>query len=858
MIKRIMTAASFAAVLSTNLLWAVPARQGLLRFTQPDGTVIELRKTGDERAHLVLTPDGYPVSRDSDGYYCYADIDVQGHLEATGVRIAAGGAMSEADRSIVSRIDLSRVSDVLENRLENTRFAAPQSTVNKGGIGLMDDAFLGRKELKGLVILAQYADVKFSETCTPEFFNDMLNSEGFSQFGGTGSARDYFIDSSSGQFVPEFDVYGPVTLPEPMAFYGGNNKSGSDSNAAQMIVDACRGLDEVVNFADYDLDGDGFVDNVFVFYAGYGEASYGSDDSVWPHQWNLGSAGLSLMVDGVRINKYACSNELELDGRGRPQPDGIGTFVHEFSHVLGLPDLYVTSGTGYWSPGIWSVLDQGPYNNDSRTPPAYSIYERTALGWIEPQVLDGPASVTLEAINESNSGCIIPTAKETEFFLLENRQKTGWDKYIPGHGMLIWHIDYNSSVWQRNVVNNQRAHNYVDIEEACGTWYDINNYHTTTAYYSALADYAFPGPKNVTSFTDDTTPSMQTWSGGRLSLPITNIAEVDGVITFDVAGGHCDAAVPEVQAPSAVGEGWFDAAWLPAEGAAGYILNVNAYMGEGTGECETADFGSASDSDAVLPDDWEFISCTGAAYTSESSCGESVPSLKLTASGSGFVTKVYDSDVTAVELWTKGIATTSQTKVNVEGLVGDKWISLASFTPTSGKGVVTKIEDITAGVRRVRVTYAKSAMGNLAVDDVKIYYAGGGFMALDGFRERTVDGTSCHVDCLIEDVDIYNYRVCAVDEAGRRSAWSDYQQVEFGANAGVEDVVADRSSGYRVDGRVVTCWSDGAARITLSDLSGRVIAAAAVSAGGSAAVEAPGAGLYLLTIGDRAVKVSLK
>ena len=135
------------------------------------------------------------------------------------------------------------------------------------------------------------------------------------------------------------------------------------------------------------------------------------------------------------------------------------------------------------------MLDQGPYNNHGRTPPAYSIYERNALGWIDPIVIDGPDTIALEAISESNQGCIIETGNVNEFFLLENRQQTGWDTYIPGHGMLIWHIDYNPGVWSRNAVNNQAQHNYVDIEEARGSWAPISDFTNYPAYYEALDDY---------------------------------------------------------------------------------------------------------------------------------------------------------------------------------------------------------------------------------------------------------------------------------------------------------------------------------------------------------------------------------
>ncbi|MDE6287015.1 MAG: hypothetical protein K2L99_08490, partial [Muribaculaceae bacterium] len=245
------------------------------------------------------------------------------------------------------------------------------------------------------------------------------------------------------------------------------------------------------------------------------------------------------------------------------RPDGVGTFVHEFSHVLGLPDLYATSYTSAFTPGAWSALDYGPYNNDGCTPPLYSAFERYALNWIEPTVIDGPLNATLNPIGTNQAG-IIRTASDNEYFLLENRQQRSWDTYIPGHGMLIWHVDYNESTWTANTVNNSSYHQYVDIEEADGTQSD----------YTRDGD-AFPGTKGVTSFTDDTTPSMKTWSGQRLDLPITDIAEShDGIITFKVCGGREPLEATVALDPEDTDDESFTAAWESAGPDATYLLSV--------------------------------------------------------------------------------------------------------------------------------------------------------------------------------------------------------------------------------------------------------------------------------------------
>lgn len=851
--NKLKLAIALSLLMATQTLMAVPAKQTPSVFTQPDGTTVVLQKVGDERRHITITPEGYPVTLDSKGFYCYAELDQNGKLKASAVKASATDKLSEADLKLVKSLNPNAIRQVAMSNQATTKFSAPSRIGKHGGIGLVDDAFLGRKELKGLVILAQYSDVKFSSTCDNNFFVDMLNKEGFNRFGGTGSARDYFIDASSGKFIPTFDVYGPVTLPRNMKYYGGNDADGNDQNPAQMIYDACLGLDSEINFKDYDLDGDGFVDNVFVFYAGKGEASYGSDDTIWPHKWDLTSAGLSLTLDGVRIHNYACSNELE-EGT---TPDGIGTFVHEFSHVLGLPDLYDTSGEyGNWTPGPWSVLDQGPYNNNSRTPPTYSIYERNALGWIDPIEIDGRGTFELEAINVSNQGCIIPTADQNEFFLLENRQQTGWDEYIPGHGLLIWHIDYNSGIWQRNSVNNTKSHNYVDIEEASGTLavYTGNNYES---YMRALAAYAFPGTKGVTSFTDDTAPSMRTWDNKKLGLPITEIAEKDGVISFNVQGGKCDAETPVVRTPAEVGDDFFVASWNASEGAAEYFLTVQGVVGSGKTETVTADFGSSST--AKLPDGWQFISTRGDTYTTNNNYGESAPSLKLSSTGAGIMTCMFDDEVKSIKFWLKGMSTDKLSKVTIEGRTADNdnWTTLRTVGPTNMKATDVSIDGIDGGIRQIRICYTKSK-GNVAIDDVKITF-GGGIISLDGYNDLAVGNTtSFRVDKLPQNVSTFIYKVRAADAEGHRTGFSDEQTVTLGSSAGIESVIDNRRGSYTLAGKTISYSGAPGLSVRLTDISGRTISAARTDASGNASLTTPSAGIYLLIMPGQTAKIIIQ
>ena len=543
----LLTAAASLCALGVQ---AVPAKPGPVVRHQADGSTVVVQLRGDEHSHIILSEDGFPLV-EHEGFLYFAVPGESGRLEAGAYRADRRDATTEAFLSTLDKEAL------FSGAVEEAERNASRSKVRRRGPGLCSTTFPGKGDRKGLVILVSYSDVDFTLSDPKQYFSDALNKEGFSEWGGTGSARDYFIDSSNGQFRPEFDVYGPVKLPNRMAYYGGNDIAGDDLHPELMAVHACQILDDTVDFTQYDLDGDGEIDNVFIFYAGRGEASGGEASTVWPHSWDVRSGGSYYSFDGVFLGHYACTNEWEGN-----RPDGIGTFCHEFSHVMGLPDLYSTKYTGAFTPGSWNVLDYGPYNNGGCTPPLYSAFERYAMDWMTPEPLSGPANVVLPPI-DSNKAYIIPTEKDNEYFLIENRQQTGWDKYLPGHGMLVWHVDFNQTVWNKNVVNNTADHQYVDIEEADG----IRSEETR-------AGDAFPGTAGKTEFSDTTVPSMKTWAGKSLGLPLTEIAETGGVVSFKVAGGLAESDPTETLAAENVGHDGFTARWKPVDGAEKYQLNV--------------------------------------------------------------------------------------------------------------------------------------------------------------------------------------------------------------------------------------------------------------------------------------------
>lgn len=770
---------------------AVPAKRTTFIATQPDGTQVTLTRAGDEFNKYFLTDDNQVVvGNKTDGYY-FAKVDAaSGCIAASEIKATDATNRTAAQTAFVSTLNHMELNEAMSktsrmSRItprEGERSYAPSkskaSLPAQSGVGLFPGStFPKTGSPKGLIILVEYSDVKFNSSYDAgDYFRRMVNEKGFSDYNGTGSVSDWFAVASMGQFTPDFDVYGPVTLPNKQAYYGGNNSRGDDLRPEEMIIDGCTLLDSQINFKDYDTDGDGYVDNVFVFYAGQGEASYGSDDTVWPHQWELTSAGKSLVLDGVRIDRYACSNEWE-----RTAPDGIGTFVHEFSHVMGLPDLYHTTENVYYTPCNWSVMDYGPYNNDGRTPPTYSIFERNAMGWIDPIVLDStPRSIELAHIEESNEGCLIPTSKNTEFFLLENRQQQGWDKYLPGHGMLIWHIDYNSTVWRNNSVNNTKSHQYVDIEEA------NNNPAGNNA--TALRNWAFPGTSGqYTSFTDNTTPNMKTWAGVSLNTPITGIAENDGIITFDVCGGApaIDSPVAQTPATGEIGENYFIASWTAVDGAADYLLTVRS-LGDLVTVTDTNDFGTGNS--IKLPEGW--TSSNVKSYTSSGNYGNASPSLRMEAAY--YVqTPRYDYPVTNISFWAKGQGQSANTAtlyaVNDSGET-----ALTDFTDwNTGKGDTKTYAIERDDVYQLKLVYNKETTGNLAIDDIVITTSSAGAAVLPDYNGVSTEGaTSMRVDKLPEGKNQFRYTVVAVSGDMKKSAPSNPVDVEL-TTAGIEGIEAD-------------------------------------------------------------------
>ena len=385
------------------------------------------------------------------------------------------------------------------------------------------------EEYRGICILVNYADESFQATNTKAAFDSLANAKNYTYDGAIGSVKEYFREQSAGFFVPHFDVVGPVTLPRTNAWYGTDRDyRGDDRYVGDLVVDACHAAKGIgVNFADYDSDEDGQIDFVYIIYAGFGQADGGESWRIWPFEWDMESVlyfgnasperldsfyvevdeDLNVlderlpMFDGKTVMRYACSNELRHNDSHRI---GISTMCHEFCHVLGLPDYYVTAAGvpqqyAGEEPGQWSLMSNGAYNNNGRTPPNFSVYDKYYLGWVSPSLLVDPQIVTLPADGQTyykyKTNNIDPAdgafSRDTVWYI-ENRQQTGWDEYLPGAGVVTWQVVYDEDEWENNTVNNNTTrYCIIDIEEGEGTLdYNFRDYHPTGLCQPVVQDAA--------------------------------------------------------------------------------------------------------------------------------------------------------------------------------------------------------------------------------------------------------------------------------------------------------------------------------------------------------------------------------
>lgn len=423
--RKLLILTMLIAVLSAI---AEPAKRGQLKkITLSDGTQVNAELVGDEFMHFWRAEDGK----------CY---------------------VQKADIFVPADIKKMQANATIKRQF---RYDSRRAARTRG----MGDYKLYEGKKKGLIILVQFSDRKFAGNHDVEFYQNIANKAGYKEGQFKGSVHDYFYDQSNGLFDLEFDIAGPYTLSNGYAYYGANDEeSGSDSNPGKMVKEAVEFAASSFDFSQYDWDGDNEVEHVFVVYAGQGEANGGNPDTIWPHEWTLESAtGTDMNVQNYRVNTYACGAEL---GSSEDISSGIGTICHEYTHCLGIPDMYDTSDNEVQNYGMgkWDVMCSGSYNGNGFCPAGYSSYEKSVCGWLNPIELKADTTITgMKALTDNGEAYVIYNDNHRdEFFLLECRNQTGWDASTGGKGLLILHVDFDENVWRWNAVNSFK--NYYDAQ----------------------------------------------------------------------------------------------------------------------------------------------------------------------------------------------------------------------------------------------------------------------------------------------------------------------------------------------------------------------------------------------------------
>lgn len=565
-------------------IFAIPADRTAISVKQSDGTTLMVRLTGDEYCHYYTTLDGIPVVKEANGDFYYATMTADGALVSTNCLAHNKENRSSDEEALI-------LSGNPVNMRSRMATYAKSAVTRANATRALNSDIKPEGEIYVPILLVEFADVKLS--FTKEQIEPTFSGENYTGFHSPylesqnitslpGSVHDYFVAQSDSIFKPKFVVCDIVTLKNNQAYYGRNNIYGNDTNPAAMIIEACRALDSKVDFSIFDNDGDGEIEYVYCLYAGYGEHVANSNSNyIWPHSSWLSEFSSPIKLDDVMVNKYACSCELAFNdyyiqqgGQYAGNLSGIGTICHEFSHCLGLMDHYDTSGN-YAAFGMdyWDVMDYGDNTMRGYAPVGYNAYERDFMGWRKLVELTEKGNYSLDALTSGGVGYkIVNDANSNEYYILENRQAEGFDKYIVNTGMLIIHVDYNEYYWSRNEINCNVSHERFTIIPADGERLKSENATSTTHYKNNLLGDVWPGPTGNTELTDYSTPAAKVFTGGYMGKPIRDIRLENGVIHFSFMRG--DVTTPTALAATEVTSNSFTANWSESEDAYNYILTL--------------------------------------------------------------------------------------------------------------------------------------------------------------------------------------------------------------------------------------------------------------------------------------------
>lgn len=842
---------------------AVQAKRGFHEVQQPDGTTVKVELRGDENFHAYFTEDGLPTQRNAEGFLCYVTEEGLSTVVAhpAGVR----GAEEQAFLALnANKMDFSKM--VANSPRFQARKAEEQARriLNDNGPArthhLMDAETPHEGEQHILVILTQFTDKQFLDgEGAHEVYDSIYNNL------ESVSVGKYFRDQSNNVYQPVIDVKGPVTVSHNYSYYGGNDWSGNDQRPGAMVAEALQLVPDL-DLSLYDSDNNGEADVVIILYAGEGEASSYDSNTIWPHQWYLTSSDWHqrVNINGTYANKYACFNEVK--GRSNPPVlDGIGTFCHEFSHCLGLPDFYTTNYSGYYGMDAWSLMDYGCYNGDGYLPCGYTAYEKWCFDWLDYQEPDTNTEVTLvpndqRTESRPNQAVRLTSPNPNDFIVLEARHKEGWNADDAAEGLIAIHCAYNENRWSSNNLNN--------FSDQGMTILPADNQLSSASNRGDL--YPYNGNDQLT---DESTPATKTNSGQLYGKPVTEITKGEnGAVTFwyckDVLPDPVALEVPATHYPTTTNENHdcFTAVWDAVEGAASYTLEL-LDKGE-LGSNVIADYNLS----ASLPDDW-----TGenAAYDAEEQAvvvgddkgpGKLISPTELQVDENRQISVVIDGRAKGVE--TVKVAISLRT---AEGrAISSKTLTFDSiYAPVAVvfKGAIGTDYNITmatiARKKNLAVKRLRAYNGAVPADvPCRVIYEA---EMAPGFEAPAVSGndlstvvegltTTSYDFTSLRPSGFYGWRVKAIaadPTINVDSPWSSYLNVDLGSlgtQTALEMNRVDAAQQIRVEGTTVYAPADA-----------RVFTPAGVEMRAAAAgVFHLSAGLYIVSTSEGSTKISLK
>lgn len=504
---------------------AVPAYPCKVKVKAGNGvTLLTLR--GDENSKYGITEDGYTVIQDVNEIWYY----VKEKEDADEVCISSFQLLPKAEESEeLKAFLLQQRKGIVPRIYKSSNLCSPTTSED---MEFRKTFAVGERRV--LVIMMQFRDAKLQKTRSQ--FDDLFNKEGYNDDGAMGSVRDYYDFVSYGKLQLHCDILGPYTASENMAYYGGNSVAGgNDKNPYALFKEAIEKAVEEVNLHDYDADGDGYVDNVHIIYAGYGEEAGASSNAIWAHEMTF----QPITIGGMKIDGYSCSPELR--GNSGDGISRIGPHCHELGHALGAMDYYDTdydSGGYYLGTGDWDVMASGSWNNEGISPANFNPYVKIYdFGWTTAQNLEKDTINKIEPSAEEDNIYRVDTGTKNDFFLLEYRDGSYFDSAEPGKGLLIFHIGPKlESKAVSNTINSTYPQQCY-IVCASSTY---SRPSATSASYGKINSPGcpYPGSNNKTSFTNNTTPAALTVGGSKTDIKITDIKKGDGVIVLNYGSSN--------------------------------------------------------------------------------------------------------------------------------------------------------------------------------------------------------------------------------------------------------------------------------------------------------------------------------